>query len=63
MRLFVATFSDNSYRFVISADDINSAWDKAKEHIKNNYSWYDINRNRIGYDIKVDVCDDDYVIQ
>lgn len=61
MQLFVATFSDSSYRFVISADNINSAWDKAKEHIKNNYSWYNI--NRIGYDMRVDVCDEDYVIQ
>lgn len=61
MRLFVATFDDSSYRFVISADNIDSAWDKAKEHIKNNYSWYNI--NRIDHDMNVESCDDDYVIQ
>lgn len=61
MRLFVASFGDNSYRIVVSAEDIDSAWDKAKEHIKNNYNWYNI--NRIGYDMRVKVCDEDYVIQ
>lgn len=61
MRLYVATFCNNSYRFVISADDINSAWDKAKEFITNNYSWYNI--NRIDYDMSVEPCDEDYVIQ
>lgn len=61
MRLFVATFSDNSYRLVISADDINSAWDKAKKFIASNYSWY--NMNRIGHDMNVEHCDEDYVIK
>lgn len=61
MKLYVASFSDNSYRVVIIAKDYNSALDKAKEYIKNNHSWYDL--NRIDYDMRIDVCDEDYVIK
>ncbi len=61
MKLFVATFSDNSYRVVISANDYDSAWDKAKEYIITNHSWYNI--NRIGYDMRIDFCDEDYIIE
>lgn len=60
MRLYVATFCNNSYRFVISADDINSASDKAESFIASNYSWY---KDRTGYDMSVEPCDEDYVIQ
>lgn len=61
MKLYVASFGDNSYRIVIAANDYDSAWDKAKEHIANNYNWYNI--NRIGYDMRVDECDENYVIK
>lgn len=61
MRLYVATFCDNSYRIVISAENINSAWNEAKRFIERNYSWYNI--NRIGYDMQVNPCDEDYVIE
>lgn len=59
MKLYIVTFADNSYHLVIKAEDYPTAEKKAIEYIEEHYTWYQFNE----YDLIINVCDNDDVIE